>query len=132
MSRLTEILLFVGPRDERRAEDLSFCTVDQAARADDRTDASAGHLLPLTGELGSEAWGGHKWPATTIWAGVANSWTQMPPSIASEGSCPMNPSCVQLLLRDDGDPWFGLSMICDRGMCQYARPPRADERDRSW
>ncbi len=72
MSRLTEILLSVFPEDEHRLEDLSFWIRDQAPKADDLTDGSPGNLFPLTGALGSEAWGGSKWPTATIWAGVTN------------------------------------------------------------
>lgn len=121
MSRVTEILLHVGRTDERHVEDLSFWLRDFAPRSDDRVTGSPGHLLPLTGELGGESWGGHKAATAIIWAGVAN-YLDLNAFVDHVAKVPWNePDNVQLLLRDEDDPWFRVFMIRGgpRPICSY-------------
>jgi len=103
-------------------EDLSFWIRDRAPRTDDRTEASAGHLLPLAGELGREAWGGFKVPAVTLWAGITNH-VNIDALVDRVGRVLWEePDSVQLV-RDDGDPWFRLYMIRDEQIHQYSPAP---------
>jgi hypothetical protein len=132
MSRLTEILLSVFPEDEHHLEDLSFWIRDQAPKADDRADGSPGNLLPVAGAFGSEAWGGSKLPTATIWAGVTN-YLNVDAFVEHVADLDWDePDWVQLLLRDDGDPWFRLYMIRDGEIRQYSPPPPLEGQDRPW
>ena len=132
MSRTTEILLHVGPTDDHHLEDLSFWLRDQAPRSDDRVEGSAGHLLPLTGQLGMEAWGGDKAPVATLWAGVAN-YLDFDALVDRVGRVLWDePDRVQLLLRDDGDPWFRLYMIRDGRIRRHGPAPASEDQDRLW
>lgn len=132
MSRTTEILLYVAATDEHHVEDLTFWLRDFAPRSDDRVTGSPGHLLPLTGEVGGEAWGGYKATSAIIWAGVAN-YLDVGSFVDHVGGVPWGePDSVQLLVRDEGDPWFRLFMIRGGGLRQYCPAPPADEQDRPW
>lgn len=132
MSRTTEILLHVGIEDEDLLTELSFWLQAEAPRADGRVEGPTGHLLPLTGEVGAEAWGGFKLPAATIWAGVAN-YLDVNAFVAEIERVPWRRSeAVQAFIRDDGDPWFRMYMIRDGVARQYAPPPPEGEQDRPW
>lgn len=132
MSRTTEILLHVAERDEGHAEDLSFWVRDEAPRTDNRVEGSAGYLLPLAGELGIEAWGGDKAPAVNVWAGVLNYVDLDAVCNRVEHMLWEEPQCLQLLMRDDGDPWFRFFMIRDGALRQYAPVPPPDDQDLPW
>lgn len=132
MSRTTEIVLHVGAEDEDLLTELSFWLQAEAPRVDERVGGPTGHLLPLTGEMGAEAWGGFKSPSSTIWAGVANH-LDVNAFVAEIERLPWRRSeAVQAFIRDDGDPWFRVYMIRDGAARQYAPPPPEGEQDRPW
>lgn len=131
MSRATEIIMAVDAADARHVEDLSFWLARRAPRTDDRTTEPAGHLLPLTGAAAAD-WGGNLRPASTIWTGVTNH-LDLPVFLDRiERTLWESTDRVQLLARDDGDPWFRIYMIRDDQLRQYAPTPASDETDRPW
>jgi hypothetical protein len=128
MSRIAEILLHVDPVDEPVAEELSFWIRNEAPRSDNRTEASAGYLLPLAGEVGQEAWGGSKLPALTLWAGVTNH-VRLDALVDRVGTVRWEePESVQLLVRDESDPWFRLYMIRDTQIREYTPVPPVEQK----
>ena len=123
MSHLTELLVSTGPDDAGNLEHLSFWIRDHAPRSDSRIDGSAGHLVPLAGPLSGDAWAGRKQPISDLWAGVLDfvdidgvldhirnvAWSE--------------PDAVQVLVRDEDDPWYRLYMLRDRHLHQLALAP---------
>jgi hypothetical protein len=123
MSRIAEILLHVDPVDESVAEELSFWIRNDAPRSDDRTEASAGYLLPLAGQVGQEAWGGSKLPALSLWAGVTN-YVRLDALVDRVGTVLWEePDTVQLMVRNESDPWFRVYMIRDGDIREYTPAP---------
>jgi hypothetical protein len=132
MSRATEIIVIVSTADVRHVEQLSFWLADQAPRSDDRVDTPAGQGAGDREEMTGEHWGGALPPATPIWAGVANH-LDLPAFVDRVARVLWDdPDHVQLLARDDGDPWFRLYMIREGHAHQYAPAPPTGDQDRPW
>lgn len=126
------MIVYVQDGDGAHLEDVSFWLTDQAPRTDDRTAAPGGHLLPLTAELGRDAWGGAREPTSVLWAGTLNH-VELDGLLSRLCTIPWKaPEAVQVFARDDGDPWFRLYMLREGRMRQYSPAPAPEELDRPW
>jgi len=86
--------------------------------------------MPLKCALGEELWGGHKSLIFSAWGGVTNNmdWDRFLGRVASANWT--DPEHVQLLLKDDGDAYFGLYMFVG-GELRNVAPAPDDGRPRT-
>lgn len=132
MSHTTQIVLHVSPLDHDRAVDVAFWIRNQAPRSDHRTQAPPGHLAPITGEMGAEIWGGEKNPSAELWAGTTNH-LDLDALLAHLARVNWEePDAVQLLVKDEADPYFRLYMIRHGSLNQYSPAPPLEEQEIPW
>lgn len=112
--------------------DLSAWLADGAPRSDDRTGDRAGHLLPMADSVAADAWGGHKAPAEGLWGGVANHLDLAAFTAHVAAMAWIEPRNLQILLKDEADPWFRLYMLRGGQLSQHAPTPDPDETDLAW
>lgn len=132
MSRATTIIIHADPQDAPTVADLSAWLGDSAPRTDSRTTDRAGHLVPMYDSLAADAWGGYKAPDQGLWGGVAN---HLDPHGFADYAASLNwkePRHLQILLKDEGDPWFRLYMLRDGQLTQHAPTPSPDETELAW
>ena len=153
MSRTAEIVLIVCPEDHDTAKALShwmdtpeafdpgvtlFREVDAMLKGKlEELDVKAplgtvGRLRPLNTKSGLKVWGGFKAPSVSIWGTIANnmSWSRFLDQVAA---MPWTlPDKVQLLLKDEGDPFFRVYMFRDGELRNVIPGPDDQELERAW
>lgn len=138
MSRIADIIFIASTSDERHVESLAFwmSTADAIDPSSDRPSASgregsalsegqlagparqAGALLPLSGALGHELWGGHKNLASTVWGAITTdlSWDAFLEQVRStDWACPEE---VQLLMKERWGQLLPSLHVCRRPTSQ--------------
>ena len=151
MGRVADIILIALPDDDPVVEELAFWMgTDEAFDPGNEQYVSGvpassvlevgaprgpirvGNLMPLTGALGEELWGGYKALNFSGWGGVTNNmdWDRFLGRVASANW--VNPEHVQLLLKDDGDTYFRLYMFLDGELRNVAPAPGDGGYDRLW
>ena len=127
MSRVTDVILIVDPADDAHVEDISFWLASDEPRTDDRTTARVGALLPLTGAMGEELWGGHKAFGFSLWGAVTNHLDRDRCLERVETTQWGDAERVQLLVKDDGDTFFRLYMFSAGKLSNFSPPDPAGD-----
>lgn len=91
-----------------------------------------GSLMPLTGALGEELWGGYKALNFSAWGGVTSNmhWDRFLERVRSTPWA--DPQRVQLLLKEDGDTYFRLYMFQGGQLTNVVPPPPGGGYDQDW
>ncbi len=91
-----------------------------------------GHPLPLGGAVGEELWGGSEALSVSVWGEVTNHmhWGRFLERVASAGW--QDPERLQLLVKDDGDPYFRMYMVRDGSLRNVVPEPAREGYDRPW
>jgi hypothetical protein len=120
VSQVTDVIMIVDPADDPNVEDISFWLAGDEPRSDDRTTARIGALMPLTGALGAELWGGDKDIGFSLWGAVTNNldWELFFERV--ETTAWADRERVQLLLKEDGDSYFRLYMFKGKRFANFA------------
>ena len=127
MSRVAQVILVVDPDDDGHVEDIAFWMAADGPRADDRTSSRVGALMPLTGAVGEDLWGGFKSITVSVWGAVTNhlDWDGF---LERTASMPWAaPDRVQLLMKSESDPYFRIYMFWDGRLVNIAPPPNGDK-----
>ena len=154
MSRDAEIIVVASSDEDDNIADLSFWlgtseALDaEAVRvirevagqlSDDSGDVSvavpldtAGHLMPLTGAVGDDLWGGFKSLSVTIWGGVTSNmhWDRFLEQVAKRPW--RDRERVQLFIKDDGDTYFRAYMFRGQQLTNVIPEPEERGFDRPW
>jgi hypothetical protein len=151
MGRVADIILIAAQGDDPVVEELAFWMGAEEAfdpgeeqyvsgvPASSLLEAGAprgpvrvGNLMPLTGALGEELWGGYKSLNFSAWGGVTNNmdWDRFLGRVASASWA--DPGRLQLLLKDDGDTYFRLYMFLGGELRNAAPAPEDGGYDRLW
>ena len=132
MSRTATVIISVDPRDDPTVGDLSIWLDTEAARSDDRIGGSAGSLVPMTDTLAAEAWGGHKTPGQGLWGGVTDHLDLAAFTTHLAGIEWKHPDRLQVLIKDEADPWFRVYMIRHGELTQHAPTPDPHHHELPW
>ena len=122
MSQVTDVILIVEPGDDDNVADISFWMASNEPRSDDRASASVGPLMPLTGPVGEQLWGGYKSLGFSLWGAVTNylDWEKF---LARVEETPWKwRERVQLLMKEDDDSYFRLYMFEGGRLANFAPP----------
>lgn len=128
MSRVANVLLLVDPVDDHNVSEISFWMVsDASARGDDQTSSSVGPLLPLTGALGEDLWGGHKALVFSAWGAVTNHlhWDHLLGQVAETAW--HSPERLQLLMKSESDRYFRCYMFRHGTLTNVVPPPEGEQ-----